>query len=84
MDNGSYPTTAQGLGSLTAAPTTAPQPKNWQGPYLKGQIPNDPWGKPYNYRAPGVKNPSGYDLSSSGPDGAEGTEDDINNWSTGT
>ena len=82
-DNGSYPTTAQGLAALSAPPTTAPQPKNWQGPYVKGEIPMDPWGKAYVYRAPGAKNTTSYDLSSAGPDGTEGTEDDITNWSTG-
>ncbi|MBL4848874.1 MAG: type II secretion system major pseudopilin GspG [Planctomycetes bacterium] len=79
-DNGAYPSTAQGIEALSAAPTTAPAPKNWQGPYLKGQVPNDPWGKPYVYRSPGTKNKSSYDLSSVGPDGSEGTEDDITNW----
>lgn len=79
-DNGTYPSTAQGLAALSAAPSNAPAAKNWQGPYLKGEVPMDPWGKPYVYRSPGTKNKSSYDLSSAGPDGAEGTEDDIGNW----
>lgn len=79
-DNGAYPSTAQGLDALSNAPTSAPQPKNWQGPYLKGNVPNDPWGKPYIYRSPGTQNKNGYDLFSAGPDATEGNEDDITNW----
>ena len=40
----------------------------------------DPWGEPYQYRNPGIKNPNGYDLFSKGPDKKEGTPDDIGNW----
>jgi general secretion pathway protein G len=78
-DNGRYPTTAQGLNALRVQPTTAPEPKKWKGPYLKSDIPSDPWGNAYVYRSPGQKNPDGYDLVSAGPDGSEGTEDDISN-----
>lgn len=79
-DNGKYPTTAQGLNSLRVIPSAAPEPRNWKGPYLKNDVPNDPWGNPYVFRSPGQKNPSGYDLISAGPDGREGTEDDITNY----
>jgi general secretion pathway protein G len=81
-DNGSYPTTDQGLQALRVEPTGEPAPKNWKGPYLKKDVPVDPWGNAYNYVCPGVNNPSGYDLSSNGPDGQEGTDDDIANWKT--
>ena len=81
-DNGKYPNTAQGLDSLRSIPSAAPAPKHWKGPYLKRDVPNDPWGNPYVYRSPGQKNPSGYDLLSPGSDGREGTEDDITNWTT--
>lgn len=80
-DNGKFPTTAQGLQALRTIPTAAPEPKNWKG-YLKSDVPNDPWGNPYVYRSPGQKNASGYDLLSAGPDGREGTEDDITNYTT--
>ena len=40
----------------------------------------DAWGNEYQYRNPGRHNPNGYDIYSSGPDGKEGTEDDIGNW----
>jgi len=79
-DNGHYPTTAQGLAALRIKPSGAPEPKSWSGPYLKADVPNDPWGAPYVYRAPGTHNPKGYDLASIGPDGREGTEDDVRNW----
>lgn len=80
VDNGSYPTTNQGLEALRTKPTAAPEPKKWSGPYLKSEVPLDPWGNEYTYRAPGQNNPSSYDLSSMGPDGRDGTEDDITNW----
>ncbi|MGE0710179.1 MAG: type II secretion system major pseudopilin GspG [Planctomycetota bacterium] len=79
-DNGAYPSTAQGLDALRAQPSSNPQPRNWKGPYLKGDIPKDPWGNDYVYRSPGTQNPDGYDLLSPGPDGREGSEDDITNW----
>ena len=81
-DNGQFPTTAQGLQALRVQPTSSPEPKHWKGPYLKGNVPLDPWGNEYVYRAPGQKNTSGYDLLSSGKDEREGTEDDITNWTT--
>lgn len=79
-DNGHYPTTAQGLEALRTKPSGNPEPKSWNGPYLKSDVPNDPWGSPYVYKAPGTHNAKGYDLLSVGADGREGTEDDIKNW----
>lgn len=83
-DNGNYPSTEQGLQALRVQPTTDPVPKNWKGPYLKKDVPVDPWGNVYVYTYPGTHNPSGYDLYSLGPDGQDGTDDDIANWSTAT
>ena len=79
-DNGKYPTTAQGLDALQVLPTTTPEPKNWHGPYLKRAIPLDPWENPYVYACPGQQSPAGYDLHSYGPDGRDGTEDDLTSW----
>lgn len=79
IDNGAYPSTAQGLAALRAKPSGAPEAKNWKTPYLERDVPNDPWGNAYVYRCPGTKNKDGYDLLSCGPDGREGTEDDIGN-----
>jgi general secretion pathway protein G len=75
LDNGMYPTTEQGLESLVQKPTTGAIPKNWrEGGYLeKAQVPMDPWGNPYAYLSPGVKNKD-FDLKSLGADGEEGGE----------
>ena len=75
LDNGKYPTTDEGLPALRTKPGSA---LNWKGPYLKKE-PVDPWGKKYAYNSPGAHNPD-YDLSSYGPDGTEGGDDDISNW----
>jgi len=79
MDMGSFPSTSEGLQALIAAP--ANRSERWRGPYLQsGKLPADPWNEPYEYRCPGVKNKSGFDLWSKGPDKADGTDDDIGNW----
>jgi len=78
-DMGSYPSTADGLQALLTAPSA--NSERWRGPYLQdNKIPLDPWGEPYQYRYPGVKNKNGYDLWSKGPDKTDGTADDIGNW----
>jgi general secretion pathway protein G len=78
IDCGRYPSSQEGLQALVEQPANV---KNWQGPYVEnGKLPVDPWGKPYIYRSPGQHNPTGYDLSSCGSDGQEGTADDIDNW----
>ncbi len=74
LDNGAYPTTEQGLAALRERPTRAPIPTNWRGPYLRKDVPLDPWGKPYIYRSPGERNATGYDLLSLGRDGKAGGE----------
>jgi general secretion pathway protein G len=74
LDNGSYPTTDQGLASLRERPTRPPVPTNWRGPYIRKAVPLDPWGRPYLYRVPGVRNPSAFDLESLGRDGKVGGE----------
>ena len=81
IDVGDYPSTAEGLAALLTAPPSAAD--RWRGPYLEvpgNKLPVDPWGEPYQYRNPGVKNKGGYDLYSKGPDKTEGSEDDIGNW----
>jgi general secretion pathway protein G len=75
VDNGTYPKSLQ---DLLVAPADA---KNWRGPYLDpANFPIDPWKNPYIYYFPGKHNPNGYDLLSAGPDGKEGTSDDIGSW----
>ena len=79
---GSYPSTAEGLQALFVAP--AGKANLWKGPYVDDldTLPLDPWGEPYQYRFPGVKNKNSYDLWSKGPDKQDGTADDIGNWNT--
>lgn len=50
----------------------APLPRNWRGPYLRKEIPLDPWDNPYAYVSPGATDPNGYDLASRGRDGKPG------------
>lgn len=76
LDNGLFPTTEQGLNALRMKPPDTP---NWKGPYLKKGIPDDPWNNSYIYISPGSHNLD-YDLISYGPDGKEGSSDDITNW----
>jgi general secretion pathway protein G len=75
-DNGRFPSSEEGLQALITQPAGA---QNWHGPYLEKGVPVDPWSNPYVYAYPGTHNPNGFDLSSTGPDGREGT-DDVTNW----
>ena len=79
LDNQRYPTAEQGLQSLIVRPTSGPLPNNWK-PYLE-KLPNDPWGRPYQYLNPGIKGP--IDIMSFGADGqagGEGKDADIGSW----
>ena len=83
LDNGSYPTTAQGLAALRTKPASEPVPRNWRGPYLRKDVPLDPWDRPYVYRSPGEQTPGGFDLLSYGRDGqpgGEGEDADVTSW----
>ena len=78
LDNGFYPTTDQGLEALVKKPEMAPLPRKWkEGGYLS-RVPNDPWGRPYQYLSPGAH--GNFDLYSLGADG-EGKDADLQNWS---
>jgi len=79
LDNLRYPSAEQGLQALIARPATEPAPTNWR-PYLE-KLPNDPWGRPYQYLNPGIKGE--VDVMSLGADGApggEGKNADIGSW----
>ena len=79
LDNQRFPTAEQGLQALVAKPTTGPIPPNWK-PYLK-KLPDDPWGKAYQYANPGVKGPIDvYSLGADGVVGGEGLNADIGSW----
>ncbi len=82
LDLLAYPSTSQGLSALRSLPEGAAQPQNYQaGGYLRN-LPNDPWGRPYQYRFPGER--SVYDVFTLGADGkpgGDGLSADIGNWS---
>lgn len=67
LDVGRYPTTEEGLSALVAKPASA---SGWNGPYLKGGLPNDPWGKPYLYKSPASN--GAFEILSLGADGTPG------------
>jgi type II secretion system protein G len=74
---GSYPSSDAGLKAIYRKSGEA-EPGKWNGIYLSGDgPPMDPWGRPYIYRYPGIRNPKRYDLFSSGPDRTPDTSDDI-------
>lgn len=70
LDNGKFPKSLQ---NLMQDPGNT---MNWRGPYMENGMPDDPWGKPYQYKVPGTRNPHKYDLYSEGSD-KSGT---IGNW----
>jgi general secretion pathway protein G len=79
LDNQRYPTSEQGLQALQAKPSTGPIPGNWKS-YLD-KLPNDPWGRPYQYLNPGIKGE--IDVMSFGADGqagGEGKNADVGSW----
>ncbi|MFZ5530321.1 MAG: type II secretion system major pseudopilin GspG [Pseudomonadota bacterium] len=78
LDTGHYPSMEEGLTALTARPANEPK---WDGPYLKKDVPADPWGNPYVFISPGEHGE--YDLLSYGKDGRPGGVEeagDITNW----
>lgn len=79
LDNQRYPTAEQGLQALVVRPTSGPAPLNWK-PYLE-KLPNDPWGRQYQYLNPGIRD--AIDVMSFGADGqpgGEGKDADIGSW----
>ena len=72
LDNGYYPSTAQGLEALRTAPAGDPPARDWRGPYLKKPVPLDPWGRPYLYTCPSDSSSDGYALVTYGRDGQPG------------
>jgi len=79
LDNSRYPTTEQGLQALVVRPTSGPLPTNWKS-YLE-KLPNDPWGRPYQYLSPGVRGEIDvFSLGADGQAGGTGVEADIGSW----
>lgn len=78
IDTGSFPKNEQGLEVLRQRPDNTDK---WRGPYLKKEIPKDPWGNPFVYHSPGRS--GAYEIISFGADGREGGDDenkDITSW----
>jgi len=79
LDIGRYPSTQEGLAALREQVHGI---NRWDGPYLKKEVPNDPWDRPYYYRSPG-ENGRPYELFSYGADGAPGgtsNDTDVTSW----
>ena len=75
IDVGTFPTAQQGLESLYTAPADLADPAKWAGPYSKKKLEPDPWSHPYQYESTG----DSFRVWSWGPDGQDGTDDDISN-----
>jgi general secretion pathway protein G len=78
LDVGRYPRTDEGLQALRQNPGNV---ERWDGPYLKKDVPLDPWGKAYVYKSPGDHGP--FDIISYGADGVpggDGDNRDITSW----
>jgi len=67
LDNGRYPTTAQGLEALVKCPTISPVPNNCKADGYLDRLPTDPWGAQYQYLSPGTHGE--VDIFSYGKDG---------------
>ncbi len=75
LDVGRYPSTEEGLEALVKKPASA---NGWNGPYLKGGLPTDPWGHAYRYTSSGG-NIEILSLGADGAPGGEGENADIRN-----
>lgn len=82
LQNGSYPTTSQGLQALVTAPSGVNASSYQPGGYLKGgKVPLDPWGKPYLYASPGRHGEMDvWTFGADGKEGGEGADADIGSW----
>ena len=79
LDNQRMPTSEQGLQALLTKPTTGPIPTNWK-PYVE-KLPNDPWGRAYQYLSPGIKGEVDVmSLGANGHAGGDGKNADIGSW----
>ena len=79
LDNQRFPSADQGLEALVKKPATGTLPPNWK-PYLD-KLPNDPWGRPYQYVNPGVKGEIDvFSFGADGQAGGEGNDADVGSW----
>jgi general secretion pathway protein G len=84
LDNGTYPTTEQGLDALVREPSSEPRPRRYpEGGYVTGKDLLDPWQMPFKYERPGKNNTRTFDLytlGADGTDGGDGENAEIGNW----
>jgi len=84
LDLKEYPSTEQGFKAMLEKPDDLSDAKSarWAGPYADGEeLPKDPWGNDFQYEYPPKNGTSDYpDIWSKGPDGEDGTDDDIVSW----
>lgn len=86
LDNGFYPSNDQGIAALIKRPSGDPTPQNWNGPYIKGDLPKDPWGHPYRYKNPGDhgNDVDVFTYGANNQPGGTGTDATIGNWTSKT
>jgi general secretion pathway protein G len=78
LDTGRFPSTEDGLDALVNKPGNAP---GWNGPYLKSDVPLDPWNRPYNYKYPGDHGEVDiFSYGKNGSAGGDGEDADVGNW----
>jgi general secretion pathway protein G len=78
LDVGRFPSTAQGLSALVTKPADA---SGWNGPYLKSDVPLDPWKRDYYYKYPGEKGELDiFSYGANGAPGGDGEDADVGNW----
>ena len=82
LQNGAYPTTAQGLEALVRAPAGGNAASYQPGGYLKGgKVPVDPWTRPYNYASPGSHGEADvWTFGADGKEGGGGSDADVASW----
>jgi general secretion pathway protein G len=81
LDNQRYPTAEQGLQALVARPEQPPVPRNWKANGYLEKLRNDPWGRPYQYLAPGLKGEIDvWSFGADGQPGGTGGDADIGSW----
>ena len=81
LDNQRYPTTGQGLQALITIPTSSPIPANWKSGGYLDRLSKDPWGKAYQYQAPGSRGEIDvFSMGADGQAGGTGIDADIGSW----
>jgi general secretion pathway protein G len=78
LDVGRFPTTEEGLVALVVKPGSV---SGWNGPYLKSDVPLDPWNREYNYKYPGEHGELDiFSYGQNGAPGGDGEDADVGNW----